>query len=91
MAQMATTTFTTRIDTKLKARLEEIAKSEDRSASYMANQAIQALVDERDATRELIETGMKLIEKGVSISEAAVDAWLKAPEGTPFPAPDTFE
>ena len=80
-----TTTFTTRIDTDLKARLEQIAKNEDRSASYMANQAIRFLVEEREATRRLVELGLKHIDKMDIYSEEDVDAWLKSPEGTPFP------
>lgn len=82
---MPTTTFTTRIDPELKARLEQIAKYEDRSASYLANQAIKALVEEREATYGLIETALALTETGEIIPEGAVDAWLNAPEGTAFP------
>ncbi len=82
-----TTTFTTRIDTDLKARLEHIAKNEDRSASYMANQAIRMLVEEREATRELVETSLELINVMDTYSEEDVSAWLRAPEGTPFPQP----
>ena len=91
MATMATTTFTTRLDTEVKADLEAIARYEDRSASYLANQAITALVEERKATHELIGVGLKLIDKGVSISEKAMEAWFDGPDDAPFPAPDTFE
>ena len=91
MATMATTTFTTRLDTEVKADLEAIARYEDRSASYLANQAITALVEERKATHELIGVGLKLIDKGVSISEEVMDAWFDGPEDAPFPAPDAFE
>lgn len=88
---MPTTTFTTRIDVDLKSRLERLAKLDDRSASYMANKAIQNLVEEREATRELVETGLELAGQGVSISEDAVDAWMRDPDNAPFPEPDTFE
>ncbi|ODS24661.1 hypothetical protein AB835_02745 [Candidatus Endobugula sertula] len=88
---MPTIPFTTRLDTELKARLEEIAQYEDRSTSYVANRAIQNFVEEREATRELIKVGLNLAEKGVSISESAIDSWLNSPEDTPFPKPDTFE
>lgn len=82
---MATTTFTTRLDTDLKARLEKIARYEDRSASYMANQAIKALIEEREATHELVVTGLALIDKGASFSEAAMDAWFEGDDDAPFP------
>ncbi len=91
MKTMPTAPFTTRLDIGLKTRLEQIAQSEDRSTSYIANRAIKNFVEEREATRELIEVGLKLIEKGVSISESAIDSWLNSPEDTPFPKPDTFE
>ena len=91
MATMATATFTTRLDTEVKADLEMIARFEDRSASYLANQAITALVEERKATHELLEVGQQLIEKGISISEKAMDAWFDGADDAAFPAPDTFE
>jgi predicted transcriptional regulator len=80
-----TTTFTTRIETDIKARLEQIATYEDRSASYMANQAIKALIEEREATHGLIKTGLALVEKGNAHTETDIDTWLKAPIDTPFP------
>jgi len=91
MATMGTATFTTRLDTEVKSDLEAIARYENRSASYLANQAISALVEERKATHELIDIGLKLIDKGVSISEAAMDEWFDGSDDAPFPAPDTFE
>ena len=88
---MPTSTFTTRIDVDLKERLQKIAQYDRRSASFMANQAILNLVEEREATRELIETGLMLADKGISISSEAIHAWMNGPEDAPFPEPDTFE
>ena len=88
---MPTSTFTTRIDVDLKERLQKIAQYDRRSASFMANQAILNLVEEREATRELIETGLRLADKGISISSEAIHAWMNGPEDAPFPEPDTFE
>ena len=88
---MTTTTFTTRIDTQVKTDLEAIAKYEDRSASYLANQAISALVEERKATHDLVAVGLKLIDKGVSISEKSMDEWFEGPDDAPFPIAGTFE
>jgi len=85
---MPTVSFTTRIDRDLKSRLDKIAEYEDRSASYIANQAIRSLVEEREATYALIATGMSLIDKNISVSEDAVHAWLEADEDMPFPAPE---
>ena len=88
---MTTTVLTTRLDTELKTRLETIARYEDRSVSYIANRAIQNLVEEREATRELINTGLELIDKGASISSEAVNTWLQSDDHTPFPKPDILE
>ena len=83
---MATTSFTTRIDTELKSDLEQIARFEDRSASYMANQAIKALVEERKATRELVQTGLALVEQNApSVAPDAVHDWFMADDDRPFP------
>lgn len=88
---MATTTFTTRIDVGLKARLQQIAETDKRSASFIANQAIENFIEEREETRKLVELGLEMAKDGVSISENTVMNWMDAPEGTPSPAPDTFD
>lgn len=87
MDTMPTTSFTTRIDTDLKAELEEIARMENRSASFMANQAIKSLVEERKATRELIDLGLEMVEAGApTIAPDDIHAWLLAEdENAPFP------
>lgn len=84
---MAMTSFTTRIDADLKAELEQIARFEDRSASYMANQAIRAMVEERRATRKLVQTGLDLVEHGApSIPASEIHDWFMADDDRPFPA-----
>ncbi|TCS59738.1 hypothetical protein EDD52_11941 [Primorskyibacter sedentarius] len=89
MSIMATTSFTTRIDSELKMQLDRIARFEDRSASYVANQAIRAYVEERLATRNLIETGLALVEQGApTLAPNAVHDWLKADDDRPFPKHD---
>lgn len=92
METMATSTFTTRIDADLKERLQQVARRERRSASFIANQAIENLVEEREATRALVETGLMMIEKGApTISAEAIHEWMNGPDDAPFPEPDTFE
>lgn len=87
---MATTTFTTRLDAGLKERLQKVAQLDQRSASFLANQAIANMVEEREATRELVEVGLMLADKGVSISDEAVQAWMEGPEDAPFPEAEPF-
>lgn len=87
---MPTTSFTTRMDSDLKAKLEKIAGYEERSASYIANQAIRAFVEDREYTRRLIEFGLEEIEAGNTISEKQMDEWVDAwsnGEDRPFPRP----
>jgi predicted transcriptional regulator len=83
---MATTTFTTRIDLGLKKRLEQLAERDKRSASFVANQAIENLVEEREATRDLVLVGLELAKAGHSISEEDIDSWLRSSEDAAFPA-----
>ena len=83
---MPTTLFSHRIDTDLKSELEQIAKFEDRSASYLANQAIKTMVEERKATRELIDVGLKLVEiEAPAIPSEDIHAWLLADDDAPYP------
>ena len=88
---MPATPFTTRLDVGLKARLQRVAEYDCRSASFVANRAIQSFVEEREATRALVEIGLELAKEGISISDEAITAWMNGPEDMPFPKPDTFE
>lgn len=60
---------------------------ENRSASFMANQAIKSLVEERKATRELIELGLEMVQTGApTIPSEDIHDWLLAEdENAPFP------
>ena len=76
---MSSASLTTRIDPALKAELESIARFERRSTSYMATQAITNLVEERRATRELVETGLALVDAGApSLDSDDVHDWLQS-------------
>ncbi|MBX9466655.1 MAG: ribbon-helix-helix domain-containing protein [Rhizobium sp.] len=56
--------LTTEIDAGLIQALEEIARFDNRSASDLADQAIRNLVEERVATRELLQHGLRLVDAG---------------------------
>lgn len=87
---MPTASFTTRIEVELKQQLERIAKYEARSASYVANQAIKAFVEERIATRALIDSGLALVERGAEgIEPDAVHSWLLDDGEGEFPKPQS--
>ena len=82
-----------RLDDRLRARLETVAKSEERSLSYVAQKAITEFLDDHEYKRREIVRAYKEAEKGVFISEKAmttwVDSWGSAQE-LPAPKPDIF-
>lgn len=90
---MATVPFTLRIDPEVKAGLEEAAKANDRTASYVAAKAIEAYLKAREEKRRILEEAVKEADKGVFISEEKMDAWMMS-WGTdnplPPPTPDIF-
>jgi predicted transcriptional regulator len=74
------------MDPDLRAELERIARFDDRSASYIANLAIRAFVEERQATRELVLEGLRQVEVGApSVPVDEVQDWLLAGDDRPFP------
>lgn len=83
---MASASFTHRMDADLRAELERIARFDDRSASYVANLAIRAFVEERQATRDLVAEGLRQVAAGApAIPADAVRDWLLGDEHGPFP------
>jgi predicted transcriptional regulator len=90
---MATTPFSFRIDTGTKTKLEEWAARENRSASALAQMAIDEYLDQKAYKRECILEALEEAKKGVFISEEAMDAWVDS-WGTdnelPPPEPDIF-
>lgn len=83
---MASISFTHRMDPDLKAELERIARFDDRSPADVANLAIRAFVEERQATRDLIREGLRQVEAGAPAAAAdAVHDWLLSDEDRPFP------
>ena len=83
---MPSASFTHRMDRDLRAELERIARFDDRSASYVANLAIRAFVDERRATRELLLEGLRQVEAGApSVPAEEVQDWLLADDDRAFP------
>ena len=83
---MPTSSLTTRLDPELKQELEHIARLEGCSVSSIANQAIQNLVDERKASRDILMTGLALIANQTEgATSQTVHDWLLADEAVPFP------
>jgi predicted transcriptional regulator len=93
MKAMASAPFSLRLDPDVRSRLEEEAKSLDRSASYVATKAIESFLDARSERRRMLEEALAEADKGVFISGEAMDAWVES-WGTvnelPPPEPDIF-
>jgi len=82
-----------RLDTELKKWLEEEAERHDRSAGYIAVQAIKRLKEAGEHKRQMIEAAVAEADKGVFISEEKMDAWVNSwdtENELPMPEPDVF-
>jgi len=90
---MTSPRFTMRLEPELKDWLETEAKRSDRSAAYVAKQAIQALKEKTEAKAEMIRTAVAEADKGVFISEEKMTEWFES-LGTenelPEPEADVF-
>lgn len=88
---MVTERLSLRIDANLKKNLELEARREERSASYLAVKAIEAMLRERAEKRAAIREAVAEADKGAFISQEATDAWVSSwgeePE-LPPPEPD---
>ena len=88
---MATERLSLRIDANLKKSLEEEARRERRSASWLAIEAIEALLRGREEKRAAIRAALDEADRGVFISRDAMDAWISSWDSDPAvppPEPD---
>ncbi len=72
------TTLSFRVDADLKNELTKIAKRQDRSASYIAEQAIKDRVAFEQAQVRAIEEGLAAADRGELIPHAEVKAWVES-------------
>ena len=86
---MATERLSLRIDANLKKNLEREAKREERSASYLAVKAIEAMLRDRAEKRAAIRAAVSEADRGIFISQAAMDAWVSSwGEDSELPPPE---
>ena len=76
--QMSSARFSLRLEPDLKDWLEEEAKRKDRSAGYIAIQALQNFKNATEAKRQLIERAMAEADQGAFVSEEAMTKWFLA-------------
>ena len=90
---MASSPFSLRLSPELKDRLDAVAESEDRSASYVATKAIEAFLDARDAKERAIDAAFREADKGIFVSQEAAHRWMDSwdtDNELPVPEPDIF-
>jgi predicted transcriptional regulator len=90
---MASTTFSMRMDTDMKRRLEEKAAHLERSAAWLAQRAIQDYLAREEALEESVRHTLEN-DDGQRISGEAIMAWMdRWADGhdDPFPQPDIFD
>ncbi len=88
---MATERLSMRIDAALKKNLEREARREERSASYLAAKAIEAMLRGRAEKRAAIRAALVEADQGAFISQEAMDAWISSLDANPElppPKPD---
>ena len=90
---MATVPFSVRLDESVKARLEAEAAREDRSAGYLVQQAVEEFLEGKEYFREQMRLAIAEADKGVFISEEAMNRWMESwdtDNELPPPEPDIF-
>lgn len=90
---MATERLSLRIDASLKKDLEREARREERSASWLAVKAIEAMLRDRAEKREAIREAIAEADKGAFISQDAMDSWVSSWDTEtelPPPEPDVL-
>jgi predicted transcriptional regulator len=90
---MSTIPLSIRIDPKVKTRLEKEAERKDRSASYLVQKAIEEYLDAEDYFRKEMEAAIAEADKGIFISEEAMNRWMESwdtDNELPPPEPDIF-
>lgn len=90
---MTSATFSMRMDARTKSALEAEAKRRDRSAAYVAQKAIEDFLDRQSYKQESLLAAIEEADKGVFISEEAMDKWIDSwdtDEELPPPQPDIF-
>jgi RHH-type transcriptional regulator, rel operon repressor / antitoxin RelB len=75
---MPSTTFTVRVEAKVKKRLERLAKSTGRSRSFLAAQAFSEYLDANEWQVAGINRAMESLDRGESVSHEEVKDWVNS-------------
>ena len=75
---MSSATFTVRVDSVVKKRLEKLAKSTGRSRSFLAAEAIGEFVDVNEWQIAGIKRAMASMDRGEGIAHEQVREWVRS-------------
>ncbi|RJF89984.1 ribbon-helix-helix protein, CopG family [Oleomonas cavernae] len=87
---MSSSRFSLRLDPDLKAWLEREAERQDRSAAWIATQAIENLRASTEAKRQMAKDAVAKADEGMFVSQGAVHRWMESwdtPGEVPAPKP----
>ena len=77
---MSSTTFTVRVETDVKKRLEKLAKSTGRSRSFLAAEALNEYLDVNEWQARGVRKSMGSLDRG-GIPHEQVKAWVNSRSG----------
>ena len=78
---MPSSTFTVRVDSAAKKRLEKLAKSTGRSRSYLAAEAINEYLDVNEWQVAGIKSAIEAADRGDLVPHDQVRAWVESWDG----------
>jgi predicted transcriptional regulator len=73
---MSSTTFTVRVDTKVKNRLERLAKSTGRSRSFLAAEAINEYLEVNEWQVSGVRRAIASLNRGEGVPQQVVKEWV---------------
>ena len=73
---MPSTTFTVRVETDVKKRLEKLAKSTGRSRSFLTAEALNTYLDVNEWQVAGIKQAVESLDRGEGVSHKEVKDWV---------------
>ena len=75
---MSSTTFTVRVESKVKKRLEKLAKSTGRSRSYLAAEALTEYLDVNEWQVAGVKRAAASLDRGEGIPHNEIKDWVNS-------------
>ena len=75
---MSSTTFTVRVETDVKKRLEKLAKSTCRSRSFLAAEALREYLEVNEWQVAGVRKAMDSLDRGDRVPHEQVKAWVNS-------------